>query len=148
MSELPLPDVQADVPAEGLTIGQAASVLGLPMETLRYYDRAGLMLDPTPRNVAGQRRYQRSDLGWIGGLVMLRETGMSIADIRGVAEISRRSGTEAERLAVFEEHRRRVLEDLARTQLHLAAIDRKIAAYRAIVQKGTPADADSDQTAR
>jgi DNA-binding transcriptional MerR regulator len=134
---IPLPAIPADVSPEGLTIGQAAEALGLPTETLRYYDRAGLMLDPTPRDAAGKRRYQQADLDWLGGLVMLRETGMSIADIRRVAEISRSPGTEAERLAVFERHRARVLDDLDRMQRHLAAIDRKIATYRAIVNEGS-----------
>lgn len=143
MLALPLPNIPGNVPADGLTIGQAAAALGLPTETLRYYDRAGLMLDPTPRNAAGQRRYQQSDLDWVGGLVMLRETGMAISDIRAVAAISRQPGTEAERLAVFEEHRRRVLDELARTQRHLAAINRKIASYRAIVQEGSTTDADT-----
>lgn len=67
---------------------------------------------------------------------MLRETGMSIADIRVIADVSRRDGTEAERLALFEEHRLRVVEQLERTTRHLAAIDRKIAAYRQVVVEG------------
>lgn len=143
MREVPLPEVLADVPPDGLSIGQASAALGLPMETLRYYDRAGLMLDPTPRTASGQRRYHRPDLDWVGGLVMLRETGMSIAGIRRIAELSRRPGTEVERLRFFEEHRQRVLDDLARTQRHLAAIERKITTYRAITEEGTPADADT-----
>lgn len=143
MREVPLPEVDAAVPPDGLSIGQAAAALGLPMETLRYYDRAGLMLDPTPRTPSGQRRYHQPDLDWVGGLVMLRETGMSIADIRGIAELSRRPGTEGDRIRFFEDHRQHVLEDLARTQRHLAAIEQKIATYRAIVEKGTTADADT-----
>jgi hypothetical protein len=47
MSEIPLPKVGTDVPDEGLSIGETAAELGLPVETLRYYDRAGLLLDPT-----------------------------------------------------------------------------------------------------
>ena len=43
-------------------------------------------------------------------------------------------------LRIREQH---VLEDLARTQRHLAAIEQKIATYRAIVEKGTPANADT-----
>lgn len=144
MHDIPLPSVPAEIPPEGLSISQAAAALGLHSETLRYYDRAGLMLDPTPRSGTGQRRYHRNDLDWVGGLVMLRETGMSISDIREVAEISRRPGTESQRLAVFEEHRRRVLDDLARTRRHLAAIDEKIAHYRAITRKGTQDDAAAD----
>lgn len=141
MRDLPLPQIDAEMSSDGLTIGQAAAALGLPMETLRYYDRAGLMLDPTPRNASGQRRYRQADLDWVGGLIMLRATGMTIADIRKIAEISRQPGTEAARLAVFEEHRQRVLADLARTRRHLAAIEQKIATYRAIVQERTSDDA-------
>lgn len=136
MSEIRLPDVGADIPEGGLSIGETAAVLGLPVETLRYYDRAGLLLDPTPRDAGGRRRYGAADLAWIAGLVMLRETGMSIADIRAIAELSRTPGTEAERLVLFRTHREHVLEEIARTQRHLAAIDSKIAAYEAVV-KGT-----------
>jgi len=134
MSDIRLPDVGATVPADGLSIGDTAAVLGLPVETLRYYDRAGLLLDPTPRDAGGRRRYGTADLAWIAGLVMLRETGMSIADIRVIAELSRTPGTEAERLVLFREHRERVLEKIAQTQRHLAAIDVKIAAYEAAVE--------------
>ncbi|WP_427846475.1 MerR family transcriptional regulator [Cryobacterium arcticum] len=88
------------------------------------------------RDGGGRRRYRANDLAWITGLVMLRETGMSIADIRVIADVSRRDGTEAERLALFEEHRLRVVEQLERTTRHLAAIDRKIAAYRQVVVEG------------
>ena len=134
MSEIRLPVVRAGLPDEGLSIGDTAVELGLPIDTLRYYDRAGLLLDPTPRDAGGRRRYGSADLAWIAGLVMLRETGMSIADIRVIAELSRTPGTEAERLVLFHAHRRHVLEEIARTQRHLAAIDKKIAAYEAVVE--------------
>lgn len=129
VTTLLLPDVEIAVPAEGLTIGQAAEATGVGIEALRYYEREGLMRVSTPRDGGGRRRYRREDLAWITGLVMLRETGMSIADIRVIADLSRREGTEAERLEFFVQHRRRVVEQLERTQRHLAAIDRKIAAY-------------------
>lgn len=135
MSDIRLPDVDATVPDGGLSIGDTATALGLPVETLRYYDRAGLLLDPTPRDAGGRRRYGTADLAWIAGLVMLRETGMSIADIRVIAELSRTPGTEAERLVLFRAHRERVLERIAQTQRHLAAIDAKIAAYEAAVER-------------
>ncbi|MBB3678669.1 MerR family transcriptional regulator [Modestobacter versicolor] len=132
VTPLLLPDVDVDVPAEGLSIGQAAEATGISTEALRYYEREGLLLDPTPRTAGGRRRYRARDLAWLAGLVMLRETGMPIADIRVIAELSRRPGTEAERLVELERHRERVLEQLARTQRHLAAIEDKIAAYREV----------------
>ncbi len=130
MTRITLPSVDADFPDDGLTIGQAAGAMSIPSETLRYYDRAGLLRDPAPRNAGGHRRFHREDLEWIAAVLMLRETGMPISGIRHVAELSRRPGTERERLDVFVAHRRRVLETLERTRTHLEAIERKIAAYR------------------
>lgn len=132
---LPRPDV--DVPPAGLTIGEVARQSGLSVETLRYYEREGLMLGPAQRDPSGRRRYGAEDLAWIGGLLMLRDTGMSVADMRALAELSRVSGTEAARLEVLDAHRRRILDDLARTQRHLAALEKKIAAYRAVLDHTT-----------
>ena len=137
MSELLLPEVPIEVPPGGLSIGQVAEAMGVGVEALRYYEREGLLLERTPRDPGGRRRYQEADLAWIAGLVVLRETGLSIADIRVIADLSRREGTEAERLAFFERHREHVLEEMERTRRHLAAIDRKIAAYRRITRNGS-----------
>ena len=136
VTPLLLPAVDSEVPAEGLSIGQTSAATGVSVEALRYYEREGLLLDPTPRNAGGRRRYREPDIAWIAGLVMLRQTGMSIADIRVMAEVSRRPGTEAERLALLERHRERVLEVIARTRRHLQAIETKIAAYREVAAGG------------
>jgi DNA-binding transcriptional MerR regulator len=138
MADLLLPAISAHVPDEGVPIGEAARLTGVGIEALRYYERAGLLLGPAPRDDGGRRRYRASDLAWITGLVMLRETGMSIADIRIIADVSRQDDTEAERLVLFEQHRERVVEQLERTRAHLAAIDLKIAAYRTVVAEGEP----------
>jgi len=71
---------------------------------------------------------------------MLRETGMSIADMTVIADLSRREGTEAERLEFFERHRQRVLQQMERTRHHLLAIDKKIASYRAAANGETNED--------
>ena len=138
MSELLLPSVDADVPPEGLSISEVSALTGLSIETLRYYEREGLLLRPTPRDPGRRRRYDDRDVAWVAGLVMLRETGMGIADLRVIADLSRREGTEAQRLAFFEEHRDRVRAQIRRTRQHLAAIEQKITAYREVVEKETP----------
>ena len=133
MATVIIPSLDAVVPEDGLSIGAAAEATGLSIDTLRYYERAGLLLDPAPRDPGGRRRYGRNDLDWIAGLIMLRATGMSIADVRRMAELSRLAGTEAERLVVLEQHRLRVLAELDRTRAHLSALESKIAAYTAVV---------------
>lgn len=137
MSELILPDITASVPDGGLPIGEAAAACGLTVDALRYYEREGLTLSPTPRNAAGQRRYGVGDVRWLAGLAMLRGTGMHINEIRRYAELARRPGTETERMALLEEHRKRVLARMAETRRHLAAIDRKINAYRDVAAAGS-----------
>lgn len=138
MSELLLPVVDVDVPAEGLSISEVSAATGLSIEALRYYERENLLLRPTPRDPGRRRRYDQRDVAWVAGLVMLRETGMGIADLRVIAELSRQEGTEAERLAFFEEHRDRVKAQIRRTRQHLAAIEKKIATYREVVEEETP----------
>ncbi|MFF0286742.1 MerR family transcriptional regulator [Streptomyces sp. NPDC005262] len=138
MNEVILPDISAKVPSEGLPIGEAAALCGLSIDTLRYYEREGLTLQPAPRSASGRRRYGADDLAWLSGLVMLRETGMPIADIRRYAALVRRQGTDAERLQILEQHRREVIARMEQTRKHLAAIDRKIAAYRNVVGTHEP----------
>ena len=117
--------------AEVLTISDAADALGLSAHTLRYYERAGLMLDPVGRTAATHRRYTEEDLGWITLLTRLRGTGMPIRRIREYADLVRAGeGTEPERLALLEAHREAVLEQLEQVQRSLAAIETKIDFYR------------------
>lgn len=127
--------IPAPVPAEGLSIGQAAEACGLTIDTLRYWERAGLTLWPTPRATSGQRRYRERDLSWLMSLVMLRETGMTIAEIREVAELERRPDTQKDLLAVFEQHRDRVFERLATARRHLRAIEAKISYFQVAVER-------------
>lgn len=133
MSSYLAPRATTSAPSTGMTIGEAAEASGLSIDTLRYYEREGLTLEPPRRTSAGRRRYGDRDLVWLQGLVMLRETGMAIAELREVARLVRREGSTAELLAIFERHREQVLAELERTRRHLAGIDRKIAAYRAVL---------------
>ncbi len=114
----------------GLTIADAARVSGVSAYTLRYYERAGL-IDDVGRADSGHRRYSDADLAWIEVLQRLRATGMPIRSIRRYAELVRAGdGSEAERLALLEEHRTAVRAELSQVRRHLAFIDRKIKVYK------------------
>lgn len=116
-------------PAEGLTISAAAETSGLSVDTLRYYEKEGLTLQPPERSTSGQRRYAEGDVRWLGTLVMLRKTGMPIRDVRRFVDLYRVEGSEPARLAILESHRGRVREQLREVQTHLTAIDHKIDFY-------------------
>ncbi|HYF72034.1 MAG TPA: MerR family transcriptional regulator [Nocardioides sp.] len=112
------------------TIAEAASATALTPDTLRYYERDGLMLQPVDRSATGHRRYSERDLTWIQLITCLRGTGMPIRDVRRYAELVRQGeGNEQARLDLLRAHRARVLAQLAEVQEHLGAIDRKIGIY-------------------
>jgi DNA-binding transcriptional MerR regulator len=128
------------VPPEGLSIAEAARRTGLSVHTLRYYERAGLVVTGVDRTTGGQRRYRHEDLIWISVCTRLRATGMPIMAIRRYAQlVSAGPGNEKERLALMEAHRAEVIAKLAELQENLELIDHKIDVYRGRVAAG---DAD------
>jgi len=119
------------VTADALSISDAAELTGLSAHTLRYYERAGLMLDPVERAPSTHRRYTDAEIRWVTLLATLRATGMPIRRIREYAELVREGeGTEAERLTLLEAHRDAVLEQLDGIRRNLEAIEYKIEIYR------------------
>ena len=133
-------EVKPPIPAEGLTIADAARRTGVSAHTLRYYERAGLVVTRVDRTSGGRRRYRQLDLDWIKICTKLRATGMPIKTIRRYADlVAAGRGNEPERLALLEEHRADVLARLAELQENLALIDRKIGVYRGRLAAG---DAD------
>ncbi|SDI27295.1 MerR family transcriptional regulator [Nonomuraea jiangxiensis] len=128
-------------PDAGLSIAEAARRTGVSVHTLRYYERAGLVVTPVGRTAGGRRRYHQFDLQWIVVCTKLRATGMPIKTIRCYAElISAGHGNEQERLALLEAHRADVSAKLAEVQENLRLIDHKIDVYR-----GRLAAGDADQ---
>ena len=129
------------IPPAGLSIAEAARRTGVSVHTLRYYERAGLVVTPVDRTQSGRRRYCREDLKWISICTKLRSTGMPIKAIRRYAQlVSAGPGNERERLALLEAHRADVTAKLAEVQEHLKLIDHKIDVYR-----GRLAAGDADQ---
>jgi DNA-binding transcriptional MerR regulator len=118
-------------PREGLSIAEAARRTGVSAHTLRYYERAGLVVTAVGRNSSGRRRYHRLDLQWITVCTKLRATGMPIRSIRRYAQlVAAGRGNEQERLALMEAHRADVVAKIAEVQENLKLIDHKIDVYR------------------
>ena len=124
-----------------LSIAEAARRTGVSVHTLRYYERAGLVVTAVDRTASGRRRYHQLDLDWIVICTRLRATGMPIKTIRRYAQlVSAGPGNEQERLALLETHRADVTAKLAEIQENLELIDHKIGVYR-----GRLAAGDADQ---
>ena len=101
---------------ENLSIGDLAKATGTKIETIRYYERIGLL--PAPGRTAGNyRSYSEAHLGRLSFVRRARDLGFSMPDIRELLELSKeddRSCAEVDSLA----------------RAHLGQVERKIAALQ------------------
>jgi DNA-binding transcriptional MerR regulator len=110
--------------------GQVAEQTGFSLDTLRYYERIGL-LDDIARNSGGQRVFTEDDVAWLRILRCLRDTGMPIQRMVRYAELARGGDeTVAERLEVLREHDRDIDDKIAHLRVEQEHIRAKIEYYR------------------
>lgn len=115
---------------EPLSIGQVAELTGLSHDTLRWYEREGL-LNSVARDSGGRRQYTQIDLRRLLLLVRLRTTGMPVSEMQRYAGLlSAGPSTDRERAELLEAHRDRVLSHIDDLQRDLEMINRKIASHR------------------
>lgn len=70
-----------------LTIGALARDSGVNLETIRFYERSGLLPAPQ-RSAAGYRHYQQMDVRRLRFIRRGRELGFSLEEIRSLLELA------------------------------------------------------------
>ena len=113
-------------PTKLLSIAEASARSGLPPDTLRYYDRLGIL--PHLRRTSGRRRFSEDDLAALSLVVCLRDTGMPLASIRDFMRASG-PGTPDARLAILRKHRAEVSARLDEYRRAERRVDFKIWYY-------------------
>lgn len=114
--------------ASGIKIGRLAEMAGVHLETIRYYQRVGLM--PTPgRDYGSVRRYGTEAVGRLRFIKRAQGLGFSLDEVRTLLELS--SGEHCAETRTFAEQKRRLVENKI-TDLHRirAALDKLIRACR------------------
>ncbi|GAA4493827.1 MerR family transcriptional regulator [Actinoallomurus oryzae] len=115
---------------QSLTIGQVAVRTGLSVDTLRFYEREGILANPVRRGPGGRRVYAEHDVDWLNLCIVLRSSGMPIPAIRRYTELARQgAGTEGDRLALLREQQGRIFAQIADLHRCLDVINHKIAVY-------------------
>jgi MerR family mercuric resistance operon transcriptional regulator len=66
---------------KGLTIGQVARKAGFGIETVRFYERNGLIAEP-PRRTSGYRQYPESVISRLQFIKRAKELGFSLREIK------------------------------------------------------------------
>jgi DNA-binding transcriptional MerR regulator len=114
---------------ETFTVGEAAARTGFSIDTLRYYERLGLVAG-VDRTAGGRRRYTAGDLGWLELVSCLRGTGMPVREMQRFAELIRAGDDNlADRQTLLLAHRDRVNAHVAELQQQLRQIQHKIDYY-------------------
>ncbi|MFC3996659.1 MerR family transcriptional regulator [Nocardiopsis sediminis] len=122
-------------PGPALSISQAAERTGLSPDTLRYYERIGL-IDPVPRSASGYRVYDEGALQWLEFVLHLRDTGMPVRDMLEFARLRRQGEhTAPQRRALLAGHREKLREQARRLESTLGFLDRKIDHYDGIAAR-------------
>jgi DNA-binding transcriptional MerR regulator len=108
------------------TIKQVSEKTSLPPHVLRYYENEGL-LPGVSRSRSGIRRYTEGDLEWIGLICCLKNTGMSIKQIKSFVELSVKGDkTLAQRVDLLKEHKKTVEAQIEEMHRHLEKVTCKI----------------------
>lgn len=129
-----------------MRIAEFARVTGFSPDTLRYYERIGLMDRPL-RDSAGHRIYRDTDLRWAEFLGRLKTTGMPISEMLAYAR-ARSAGddTVAERAEMLRNRRTEVAQRIAELAECLSVLDTKIATYEAMMSDAKEPDHGIDDT--
>ncbi len=115
-----------------LSIKDAAKEVQLTPHTLRYYESEGL-LPFLGRDEQGHRVFSKKDIEWIQFILCLRNTGMSIREMKSFVKLYK-GGDETipDRMDILYEHKKLIEEQLEETKWYLRNINNKIAHYESI----------------
>ncbi len=112
-----------------LTPAEMATRTGVSLDTLRYYEHEGLLTD-IARAANGHRQYSEDDVLWVEVLRCLRDTGMTIEQLRHYCALGAEGpATKPERKSILLQHRALIEEQIAERHKALSLIDHKLSFY-------------------
>ena len=93
------------------SIGQVAEMFGLPISTLRYYDKQGLF--PNMERVSGIRKFSETEIEALRVIECLKKSGLEIKDIKQFMDwCVEGASTYPQRKALIEKQRKRLEAEL------------------------------------
>ncbi|MCI9554808.1 MerR family transcriptional regulator [uncultured Oscillibacter sp.] len=112
-----------------MTIREVSERYGLSTDTLRYYERVGL-IPPVPRSGGGARDYDPASLAWVELIKCMRSAGVGIEALSEYCRLFQQGEETLEaRKALLVEQRRQLLERMGDMRRSLERLDEKIEHY-------------------
>lgn len=117
------------------TIGQVSEMFGLPVSTLRYYDKEGLF--PGMRRESGIRKFDETAIEALRIIECLKKSGLEIKEIKQfMAWCAEGSETYTLRRDLFLKRKKAVEEEIERMERTLALINYKCWYYEEAIKDG------------
>lgn len=117
------------------SIGQVAEMFGMPISTLRYYDKQGLF--PNMERVSGIRKFSETEIEALRVIECLKKAGMEIKDIKQFMDwCVEGESTYPQRKAMFEAQKVRMEEEIARMNRTLDMLKFKCWYYEQAIRDG------------
>ena len=116
-----------------MTIAQVSKRFDISPDTLRYYERIGL-IPPVPRTAGGIRDYDEVSCSWIALMKCMRSAGVQIEALIDYVKLFQQSGdTAGARRQILVEQRTQLRERIAQMQAALDRLDQKIEHYDQLI---------------
>ena len=120
-----------------MTIREIAAKTNMSTDTLRYYERIGL-LPPVPRNAAGIRNYDEYFVNFINFIKKLKASGMSLEHIIDYIRLAEKGDSKIqERKKLLAEARETLLDKINSLQLVAELADYQLRNYENLLQPET-----------
>ncbi|WP_445517238.1 MerR family transcriptional regulator [Streptomyces sp. NEAU-174] len=116
-------------------IRAVSELTGLSIDTLRWYEREGL-LPLVERGPGGRRRYSPAAIRFIRLVQALRRTGMSVDDVRAFVRMGSGLEWHDRRTALLEQRAAAIEEQIGQLRQDLAVVREKIAHHRDLKRRG------------
>lgn len=116
-------------------IGQVSKLFGLPVSTLRYYDKEGLF--PEMERQSGIRKFGERELEALRVIECLKKSGLEIKEIKQyMAWCKEGASTYSERKKLFDTRKEIVEEEIERLQKTLDMLKYKCWYYETAIRDG------------
>ena len=119
-----------------MTIKEVSEKYGLSQDTLRYYEKIGV-IPPVTRTSGGIRNYTEKDIGWVENAVCMRNAGLPVEVIADYCRLfSMGDSTIGARLELLTEQRKKLIEQKEQLEAEISRLDYKIGRYEIAVKTG------------
>jgi len=119
-----------------MTIKEVSEKFGVTQDTLRYYERVG-MIPPVTRTASGLRNYSEEDIKWVSLAICMRSAGLPVeAMVEYVRLFNQGDETMSARLQLLVDQREALLKQKQQIDETLERLAVKIRIYEKAVETG------------